>query len=61
MWALAQVLPDIVIAFCLSLIAAKTARQKLLLTKKAWRCLGNQGSSARNKCKINKQKLNEST
>jgi hypothetical protein len=38
MWALAQVLPDILIAFCLSLIVAKTARQKLLLTFEAWRC-----------------------
>jgi len=41
MWAFSQVLPDIVIAFCLSLIVAKTARQKLQATKKAWRLLGN--------------------
>jgi hypothetical protein len=32
MWALGQVLPDIVMAFCLSLIVTKTAPQKLLLT-----------------------------
>jgi len=48
MWALAQVLPDILIAFCLSLIVAKTARQKLLLTKKAWRCWGISIPSAHN-------------
>jgi hypothetical protein len=31
-WALAQVLPDIIITFCLSLIVGKTAREKLQAT-----------------------------
>jgi hypothetical protein len=35
MWTFSQVLPDILIAFCLSLIVVKTACQKLLATKKA--------------------------
>ena len=37
MWALAQVLLDILITFCLSLIVVKTARQKLPPTNRALR------------------------
>jgi hypothetical protein len=58
MWALAQVLPDILIAFCLSLIVAKTARQKLLLTPTAWRWWGNRIPSARNQSPIKLQMFN---
>jgi len=39
-WALAQILPDILISFCLSLITVKSAGQKLLPTFGAWRCGG---------------------
>jgi hypothetical protein len=49
MWAFSQVLPEILNnAFCLSLIVAKKSRQKLLATKKAWRCWGIRIPSAHN-------------
>ena len=48
MWALAQVLQDILIAFCLSLIVVKTARLNLLPTDRAWRCWGISIPSAHN-------------
>jgi hypothetical protein len=51
-WAFSQVLTDILIAFCLSLIVAKTARRKLLATKKAWRCGGIWKTSAHNCCLV---------
>jgi hypothetical protein len=40
MWAFSQILPDILIAFCLLLIVAKTARQKLLATSRYCRWWG---------------------
>ena len=40
MWALAQVLPDIVNAFCLSLIVGETARQKVAANGTACRSGG---------------------